>query len=41
MVINAMHRHTALNLDDPDYGVVIAPEFRINTTLMVASSIIS
>lgn len=42
MVINAMQRHTASNsnLDNPDYGVAIAPEFRIST-LMVVAPIIS
>ena len=32
MVINASLLHTALNLDSADYGVVIAPEFRIDDT---------
>jgi hypothetical protein len=32
MVINALLLHTALNLDSADYGVVIAPEFRIDDT---------
>ena len=40
MVINAMRRHTASNLDNPDYGVAIAPEFQIST-LMVVAPIIS
>ncbi|KAF8803101.1 hypothetical protein BYT27DRAFT_7305360 [Phlegmacium glaucopus] len=32
MVINAMLLHTALNLDSTDYGVAIAPDFRIDDT---------